>query len=250
MADRQYDDPQLAGLYDLFEGDRPDLDVYVALVEDLGGHSVLDVGCGTGTFCCMLADRGRRVAGIDPAAAELDVARSKPEADRITWLEVGGADVPPLGVDVVTMTGNVAQVFLSNDDWYATLRAIHDTLVPGGWLVFETRDPARHGWQEWTRTNTYQSIDVPGLGAVSSWVELVEVSLPYVSFRSVFCFEAEGTSKTSESTLRFRSRTEVETDLHSVGFALVEVREAPDRPGRELVFIARKPEISFATVPR
>jgi hypothetical protein len=43
---------------------------------------------------------------------------------------------------------------------------------------------------------------------------------------------------TSDSTLRFRSRVEVERSLESAGFVVDEVRDAPDRPGREFVFIA------------
>jgi SAM-dependent methyltransferase len=195
MADRHYDDPQLPELYDWFEGDRRDLEVFAALVDELGGHSVLDVGCGTGTLCCMLAERGKQIAGIDPAAAELLVARAKPQAHRIRWLNGGGADIPPLDVDIVTMTGNVAQVFLSDADWHTTLDAAHDALRPGGWLIFETRNRARQAWREWTPEHSYKCIEVPGVGAVSSWVDVTEVSEQYVSFRSVFCFEGRRHSK-------------------------------------------------------
>jgi hypothetical protein len=44
----------------------------------------------------------------------------------------------------------------------------------------------------------------------------------------------------SSSTLRFRQRPEVEADLVRHGFQVVDVREAPDRPGKELVFLARR----------
>lgn len=54
-------------------------------------------------------------------------------------------------------------------------------------------------------------------------------------------FAADGQQLTSTSTLRFRQRDEVEADLAAHGFILREVRDAPDRPGRELVFIAARP---------
>jgi hypothetical protein len=54
-------------------------------------------------------------------------------------------------------------------------------------------------------------------------------------------FEADGTTLTSDSTLRFRRREEVADSLSSAGFELDDLRDAPDRPGRELVFIARRP---------
>ncbi|MEJ7707652.1 MAG: hypothetical protein WKF82_10520 [Nocardioidaceae bacterium] len=47
---------------------------------------------------------------------------------------------------------------------------------------------------------------------------------------------------TSDSTLRFRERDEVEATLVAHGYAVDEVRDAPDRPGREFVFFARRPD--------
>jgi hypothetical protein len=47
-----------------------------------------------------------------------------------------------------------------------------------------------------------------------------------------------GTRLRASSTLRFRRRDEVAASLQAAGFAVDEVRDAPDQPGRELVFIA------------
>jgi hypothetical protein len=56
---------------------------------------------------------------------------------------------------------------------------------------------------------------------------------------------------TSESTLRFRHRDEVTASLAAAGYVVDQVRQAPDRPGRELVFIARRAEVgSTGTWPR
>jgi len=53
-------------------------------------------------------------------------------------------------------------------------------------------------------------------------------------------FASDGETLTSESTLRFRGRDEVHEQLDEHGSVVDEVRDAPDRPGRELVFIARR----------
>ena len=120
--------------------------MYAALVEELGARVVLDIGCGTGTFACMLAALGVHVIGVDPAAASLNVARRKPAADQVRWLQADPTVLPPLQVDLAIMTGNVVQVFLTDDEWAATLRSVRLVLRPGGWLVFESRDPKpRHG---------------------------------------------------------------------------------------------------------
>jgi hypothetical protein len=51
-------------------------------------------------------------------------------------------------------------------------------------------------------------------------------------------FEADGSTLTSDSTLRFRSREELDASLHAAGFQVREIRDAPDRPGKELVYLA------------
>jgi hypothetical protein len=53
-------------------------------------------------------------------------------------------------------------------------------------------------------------------------------------------FESDGAVLTSDSTLRFREREEVEATLVGNGFSVEDVRDAPDRPGREFVFYARR----------
>lgn len=82
--------------------------------------------------------------------------------------------------------------------------------------------------------------EIDGVGAVESWVELVEVSLPLVTFRWTYVLRAEGEVLTSESTLRFRERAEVEEDLVAQGYVVEGVRGAPDRVGKEFVFVARR----------
>ncbi|EHR62984.1 class I SAM-dependent methyltransferase [Saccharomonospora cyanea] len=238
MPDALYADPRLAPLHDPLDPDRSDLDPYLAMAEEFGARRVLDVGCGTGTFACLLAEHGFDVIGVEPAAASLDVARAKPFADRVRWLHGDATVVPALSADLATMTANVAQVFLTDEEWHATLRAVHTALRPGGRLVFETRDPAVRAWTGWTRERTSTEADVPGVGTVRAWCEVLGVAEPLVSFRWTYVFDADGTTLTSDSTLRFRTREEVERSLQAAGYRVAEVRDAPDRPGRELVFVA------------
>lgn len=242
MADALFEEPRLAGVYDPLDPDRDDLVVYAAIAEEFGARSVLDIGCGTGTFGCLLAGRGVDVIGVDPAAASLEVARAKPGAERVRWLRCDAASLPPLWVELATMTGNVAQVFLTDAEWDAALRSARAALRPGGRLVFETRNPAAQAWQEWNRTGSLSRAIVPGVGAVQSWSEVTDICGDLVSFRSIFVFEADGAILTSESTLRFRQRDEIADSLMAAGFVVDDLRDAPDRPGRELVFISRRPD--------
>jgi len=70
---------------------------------------------------------------------------------------------------------------------------------------------------------------------------VTDVSGPLVSFRSTTVFASDGEVLTSDVTLRFRERAEIEADLLAHGYVVDEVRGAPDRPGREFVFFARRP---------
>lgn len=97
MADPIFDDPRLAAVYDPLDPDRSDLDVYVAMVDEFGAGSVLDIGCGTGTFASMLALRGVQVVGVDLCEASLGVARTKPDAERVRWIHGYATDVGPSG---------------------------------------------------------------------------------------------------------------------------------------------------------
>ncbi|NUS12103.1 MAG: class I SAM-dependent methyltransferase [Streptomyces sp.] len=241
MTDPCFAHPRLAAVYDVFDPDRGDLAAYTGMAEEFGARRVLDIGCGTGVFALLLAEHGFEVTGVDPAAASVDVARSKPGADRVRWIVGEAADVPPRGADLATMTGNVAQAVSDPDAWRRALEGAYGALRPGGRLVFETRDPARRAWEEWTPGRTRRSEHVPGVGTVETWQELVAVRGPLVTFRGTYVFAADGQVLTSESTLRFRGRDEVAADLAAHGYVLDEVRGAPDRPGREFVFVARRP---------
>jgi hypothetical protein len=65
--------------------------------------------------------------------------------------------------------------------------------------------------------------------------EVTAVTLPSVSFRYTYTFLADDAVITSDSTLRFRSREELASGLAAQGYRVLDVREAPDRPGLEFV---------------
>jgi SAM-dependent methyltransferase len=178
--------------------------------------------------------------GVDPAEASLEVAKGKDFAERVRWIHGDATTLPPLEVDLAVMTGNVAQVFLTDEDWAETLQGVRAALRKGGRFVFETRDPARRAWEEWTREHTHQVTPVAGGETVESWSDVIEVELPFVSFRGTYVFSSDGAVLTSDSTLRFRERDEVEESLRAAGFRVDDVREAPDRPGKEFVFVSSR----------
>ena len=154
---------------------------------------MLDIGCGTGVFALLLADRGIDVIGVDPAHGSLAFAQTKPGAERVQLdSSVTRPALPPMQVDLATMTGNVAQAIVDPDDWDGTLRGVAAAVRPGGYLVFETRDPSYRAWESWNRASSYGVTDIPGVGEVETWHELTDVSGQLVSFRSYIVFAVDG----------------------------------------------------------
>ncbi len=237
MPDELFADPRLARIYDDLDGDRDDLDLYAALPAEFGARRVLDVGCGTGVLARRLAASGRSVTGVDPATASLDVARAADPDRSVTWID-GTVDAVPTDelFDLAVMTGNVAMVFVDDADWAETLRHIRRRLRDGGRFVFETRDPDARAWETWaTRlTRTVDTVE----GTVATDFDLLDVSLPLVSFRWTITF-ADGDVRASDTTLHYRTVPDLTWELGAAGFVLDEVRDAPDRPGLEFVVVAR-----------
>ena len=243
MPDPIFDDPRLAAIYDPFDGPRGDLDNYLHIARELRARTVLDVGCGTGSFALRLVPLGIAVTGVDPAAASLKVARAKPGANQVTWLHGDATTLPPMRIELAVMTGNVAQVFLTDVAWHDALTGLRHALTSGGHLVFETRNPEYRAWEKWASNPAIESIDIDGVGLVTQRRDVTDIALPYVSFRHTYAFP-DGTEIASDSTLRFRDPDEIAVSLDAAGFTLVDMRDAPDRPGAEHVYIARRDSAS------
>lgn len=71
------------------------------------------------------------------------------------------------------MTGNVAQVFVNDEQWSATLAGVRAALRPGGYLVHESRRPAYRACEEWARQIEPMVRTVPEIGAVRQCGEAV-----------------------------------------------------------------------------
>lgn len=220
--DLHYVDPRLVDLYDIENPRGADTDFYVDLAAKLDARTIIDLGCGTGLLTRELAVGDRRVVGVDPAPAMLAYARRQPGAERVRWVEGDCSALGTPAADLVVMTGNVAQVFLDDAEWAATLRAIHAALRPGGQLAFESRNPAARAWEQWNRTATYARFDSPH-GPIETWLDLVDVGDGRVSFEGHNLFSATHEIVTVRSQLRFRSLPELTDSLAGVGFSVEQV---------------------------
>jgi SAM-dependent methyltransferase len=244
--DRHYADARLASIYDACNPPSPDQAFYLRYA-GTQARRVLDLGCGTGRLATALAARDHTVTGVDPAAAMLDVARNRDGSDRVRWLHGDAQTVDAGGpFDLAVMYGHVFQVFLTDGDLAAVLRNVRRQLAPGGELAFETRNPLVREWDEWNVDDSYERVDVPGVGPVDVVYEVTDERSPFVTFEARFRFVENDETLVSTSTLRFWSRDEVETHLRDAG--LEPVRWLGDFDGSplsddalEIVSISRRP---------
>jgi ubiquinone/menaquinone biosynthesis C-methylase UbiE len=112
-------------------------DAMIELLAARPGETVIDVGCGTGSFAVMLkaAAAGVRVIGIDPDEEALAIARAKGQAAGadIQWERGFARDIGSRSADAVTSSLMFHQVPMAEKR--AGLAAMHAALRPGGRLV-------------------------------------------------------------------------------------------------------------------
>ena len=96
----------------------------------------IDLGCGTGVLCEVLAARGVNTLGVDLSEAMIDIALKRSPGLRYA---VGNmvdfrAERP---VDLVTCTGDAINHIFDLDDVSRVFANVHASLRPGGLFIFD-----------------------------------------------------------------------------------------------------------------
>jgi SAM-dependent methyltransferase len=111
------------------------------MMGEVRGRRILDAGCGHGYLSRMLAARGARVTGVEPAQALFDYATEKEAAQPlgIRYVQADLCRLPDLGgpFDAVVAT----MVLLDIPDWTGAMKACAGALAPGGLFVFSVNHP-------------------------------------------------------------------------------------------------------------
>jgi len=205
MPDAHYDDPRLAALYDLGNGWSADSDYYLALAGETPCR-ILDIGCGTGIITHAYAGRGHTVTGADPSQGMLAVARAKPHAGTIRWVE-SDAQSLDLGetFDLIALTGHAFQTLATDADIAAAAATLKRHLAPEGRAVFESRNPAIDWPARWAYATPLETPD----GPVMETREFLGHEDGCMRFDLRYAF-ADGQELVSRSVLRFASRETIE----------------------------------------
>ena len=96
----------------------------------------MDLACGTGVLCEILAENGIESAGMDFSSGMIGIARSR--NPRIPY-EVADMTTyrPEKQFDLVTCTGDAVNHIAALSDVEKIFRNVYDYLAPGGYFVFD-----------------------------------------------------------------------------------------------------------------
>ncbi len=134
------------------------------------GHTVLEVGVGTGVIAKALAKRGFTVVGVDISAQMLERARERvgprvAQADALSLPIATGSIDQLVAVWVLHVVGDVAQVLR---EFARVLRPDGHAFVVDGKAIYEPDDPISVAYRE-----LEDALDLPPrLGKVHEWAAL------------------------------------------------------------------------------
>ncbi len=241
----EFRDPRVAALYDVSFGWTRADDFFLGLVDETPGARVADLGCGTGRLTLALAAAGHTVTGVDPARASLDLARAKPGADAVRWVEGTSRLLDDGAYDVVVMTSHVVQFVVTDEEWVEVLGDLHRALVPGGRVFFDTRNPADRAWEHWNPDESRNRVDLPDGTSVGVLDDITDVVGDTMIEGTTYYRFADGIELTSRARMRWRSEALLRQTLADAGFAVEQIyggwaREPVGSPEGELLVLARR----------
>lgn len=103
---------------------------------------IADLGCGTGTVCNILADKGYDMIGIDSSDSMLNVAREKSLGKDILYLLQDMTEFELYGTVDVCLSLLDSVNYMTNDgDFERFISLVKNYLNPGGVLIFDINTP-------------------------------------------------------------------------------------------------------------
>jgi trans-aconitate methyltransferase len=156
LAQNIYDDPTFLAGYSEFPRSRDGLEAtsewpaFRALLPEITGRNVVDLGCGFGQLSRWLGDAGATsVLGIDLSEKMLARARQETSNPAITYAR-GNLDelvLPSASADLIVSSMALHYV----EDFGRIAAVLFDALTPGGHLVFSVEHPiyASRAEPEW-----------------------------------------------------------------------------------------------------
>ena len=216
----EFSDPRIVALYDTLNPFGEDSEFFCEQAKNLEAKTIIDLGCGTGLLTVELAKLGHHMIGIEPSEAMLAVARMKPYADTIKWVQWSFEKMNGLKADMVIMTSHVAQFFLDDTYWQAMIETTHQALNNNGHLIFDIRRLTHPPFPTFPTEDNRRKLEDTLVGAVEWWCKHVSVENRRVQYELHYFFPRSGEEIVSLNELVFRSQEEITETLSKTGFEI------------------------------
>lgn len=216
-------------------------------------HTILDLGCGTGSHAIPLARRGYEVLGIDRSQSMLSIARQKSgllAAGEQIKFQQGDLRTVQLNrrFDVVIMMFAVLGYQTKNEALLMALKTVRDHLRPGGLFIFDVWfGPAVLSERPGQRTKIISTESGKILRIADSDLHTLQQCVT-VNYTVWHIENKQITSETKEShTMRFFFPQELDFFLTSAGMDPVhqsdfyDLDRLPDETTWNILKIARLP---------
>jgi SAM-dependent methyltransferase len=105
-----------------------------------GVKTVLDAGCGSGSHCLMLENKGFKVTGVDNAAGMIDKAKEKAKRSKVSFFRKDLRNLSGLGKFDCIISLSVLHYF-KKDDLVRILAEFNKHLNSDGMIVFDLPAP-------------------------------------------------------------------------------------------------------------
>jgi 2-polyprenyl-3-methyl-5-hydroxy-6-metoxy-1,4-benzoquinol methylase len=166
--------------------------LFVLVASLVKGHTVVDIGCGSGFFAQMLITEGKQVTGIEPSNEMRELAKTI--HPQFTVVAGGAEDVSRLvtePVETITMLDVLEHVENDSEQVQKIYGALQSTgefvlVVPAHPILFGTRDIGMHHYRRYSKKTLRKVLTENGFHIVSMrhWNALG--FLPYFISEKIF----------------------------------------------------------------
>jgi|SRR5579871_5030542 len=146
MGQNIYDDPEFFAGYKRLRDTGSGLNEVLeqpalrAMLPELVGKAVLELGCGMGQFACWCVEQGAtRITGVDVSEKMLSIARREYAHPRIEYVQAAIEELCLPGAHFDVIVSSLALHYV--EDYTAAVRNVYDWLVPDGTFVFSVEHP-------------------------------------------------------------------------------------------------------------
>ena len=207
---------------DAFAEDYPAIEQWA----EIAGGPLLDLACGTGHMSIHMARLGYEATGVDLIPEMIAHARKKTAQQNLS-IEYVVADARDFHLGkqfpCVFMLMNAFQFLLTRPDHEAMLACVAEHLAPGGWFIFETRNPSPRNLFEVRHPGGEQFATPDGGQLLSTEVQVYDPLTQIQHYTSMLKFlQPDGAEKlkTLRVALRYVFPQEMEALLFHNGFQI------------------------------